>query len=170
LLELDKVDEAIKHLQTAFELGKKDPSSYYDDTIPSKLRYGTGTFHLPSRLSNNYFIFMICCQRHFAGSQNFSYTPLIRVSDLNPHLTACMGSLALDPHFLESLDMAPDLHFDPDPKFFLLFHMKTLNFSGKNHALDRDLQIFQALDPDPQKFQALDLDSHEMDVDPEPCF
>jgi hypothetical protein len=38
LLELDKVDEAIKHLQTAFELGKKDPSSYYDDTIPSKLR------------------------------------------------------------------------------------------------------------------------------------
>jgi hypothetical protein len=39
LLELDKVDEAIKHLQTAFELGKKDPSSYYDDTIPSKLRW-----------------------------------------------------------------------------------------------------------------------------------
>ena len=33
LLELDKLDEAIKHLQTAFELAKKDPSSYYDDTI-----------------------------------------------------------------------------------------------------------------------------------------
>jgi len=38
LLELDKLDEAIKHLQTAFELAKKDPSSYYDDTISSKLR------------------------------------------------------------------------------------------------------------------------------------
>lgn len=38
LLELDKVDEAIKHLQTAYELVKKDPGSYYDDTIPSKLR------------------------------------------------------------------------------------------------------------------------------------
>ena len=38
LLELEKLDEAIKHLQTAFELAKKDPSSYYDDTISSKLR------------------------------------------------------------------------------------------------------------------------------------
>ena len=38
LLELDKLDEAIKHLQTAFELAKKDPSSYSDDTISSKLR------------------------------------------------------------------------------------------------------------------------------------
>ena len=38
LLELDRLDEAIKHLQTAFELAKKDPSSYYDDTISSKLR------------------------------------------------------------------------------------------------------------------------------------
>jgi len=38
LLELDKLDESIKHLQTAFELAKKDPSSYYDDTISSKLR------------------------------------------------------------------------------------------------------------------------------------
>merc|ERR1719206_1546658 len=38
LLELDKLDEAIKHLQTAFELAKKDPGSYYDDTISSKLR------------------------------------------------------------------------------------------------------------------------------------
>merc|ERR1711915_594447 len=38
LLELDKLDEAIKHLQTAFELAKKDPGSYYDDTIASKLR------------------------------------------------------------------------------------------------------------------------------------
>ena len=38
LLEMDKLDEAIKHLQTAFELAKKDPSSYYDDTISSKLR------------------------------------------------------------------------------------------------------------------------------------
>jgi hypothetical protein len=41
LLELDKVDEAVKHLQTAYELAKKNPSSYYDDTIPSKLRYTT---------------------------------------------------------------------------------------------------------------------------------
>jgi len=38
LLELEKIDEAIKHLQTAFELAKKDPGSYYDDTIASKLR------------------------------------------------------------------------------------------------------------------------------------
>jgi len=38
LLELDKLDEAIKHLQLAFEMAKKDPSSYYDDTISSKLR------------------------------------------------------------------------------------------------------------------------------------
>ena len=38
LLELDKLDEAIKHLQLAFELAKKDPSSYYDDTISSRLR------------------------------------------------------------------------------------------------------------------------------------
>ena len=38
LLELDKVDESLKHLQTAFELAKKDPGSYYDDTSPSKLR------------------------------------------------------------------------------------------------------------------------------------
>jgi len=38
LLEMDKLDEAIKHLQTAFELAKKDPGSYYDDTISSKLR------------------------------------------------------------------------------------------------------------------------------------
>jgi len=38
LLELEKIDEAIKHLQTAFELAKKDPGSYYDDTISSKLR------------------------------------------------------------------------------------------------------------------------------------
>ena len=38
LLELEKLDEAIQHLQTAFELAKKDPSSYYDDTISSKLR------------------------------------------------------------------------------------------------------------------------------------
>merc|ERR1712112_180365 len=38
LLELDKLDESIKHLQTAFELAKKDPGSYYDDTISSKLR------------------------------------------------------------------------------------------------------------------------------------
>jgi len=38
LLELDKTDESIKHLQTAFELAKKDPGSYYDDTIASKLR------------------------------------------------------------------------------------------------------------------------------------
>merc|ERR1719414_11087 len=38
LLEMEKIDEAIKHLQTAFELAKKDPGSYYDDTISSKLR------------------------------------------------------------------------------------------------------------------------------------
>lgn len=38
LLELDKLDEAIKHLQSAYELAKKDPGSYYDDTISSKLR------------------------------------------------------------------------------------------------------------------------------------
>lgn len=38
LLELDKIDESIKHLQTAFELAKKDPGSYYDDTIAGKLR------------------------------------------------------------------------------------------------------------------------------------
>jgi len=38
LLELEKTDESIKHLQTAFELAKKDPGSYYDDTIASKLR------------------------------------------------------------------------------------------------------------------------------------
>jgi len=38
LLELDKIDDSIKHLQTAFELAKKDPGSYYDDTIASKLR------------------------------------------------------------------------------------------------------------------------------------
>lgn len=38
LLELEKVDDSIKHLQTAFELAKKDSGSYYDDTIASKLR------------------------------------------------------------------------------------------------------------------------------------
>eukprot|EP00088_Acartia_fossae_P003810 TRINITY_DN11635_c0_g1_i1.p1 TRINITY_DN11635_c0_g1~~TRINITY_DN11635_c0_g1_i1.p1 ORF type:complete len:290 (-),score=69.18 TRINITY_DN11635_c0_g1_i1:155-1024(-) len=38
LLELDKVDEAILHLQTAYEFTKKDPGSYYDDTISSKIR------------------------------------------------------------------------------------------------------------------------------------
>jgi len=38
LLELDKVDEAILHLQSAYEFTKKDPGSYYDDTIASKIR------------------------------------------------------------------------------------------------------------------------------------
>jgi len=38
LLELEKIDDSIKHLQTAFELAKKDSGSYYDDTIASKLR------------------------------------------------------------------------------------------------------------------------------------
>lgn len=40
LLEMDKLDEAIKHLQTAHELARKEPGSYYDDTIASKLRLG----------------------------------------------------------------------------------------------------------------------------------
>lgn len=38
LLEMDKLDESISHLGTALELAKKDPGSYYDDTICSKLR------------------------------------------------------------------------------------------------------------------------------------
>jgi len=38
LLELEKVDEAILHLQSAYEFTKKDPGSYYDDTIASKIR------------------------------------------------------------------------------------------------------------------------------------
>jgi len=37
LLEMDKLDESISHLGTALELAKKDPGSYYDDTICSKL-------------------------------------------------------------------------------------------------------------------------------------
>ena len=38
LLELGKLVKAIKHLQTAFEVAKKDPGSDYDDTTSCKLR------------------------------------------------------------------------------------------------------------------------------------
>jgi len=35
--------------------------------------------------------------------------------------SAFLASLEPDPHFSESLDLDPDLHFDPDPKFFFRF-------------------------------------------------
>jgi len=34
---------------------------------------------------------------------------------------ASLEPLDQDPHFLKPLDLDPDLHFDPDPKFFFYF-------------------------------------------------
>jgi len=78
----------------------------------------------------------------------------------------------MDPHFLESLDLDPDPHFDLETKiFFCFFGVNEHKFFHKNEDLDLDLdpQIFGTLNPDPhqQIFETLDLDldPHEMDAD-----